>query len=144
MFGVASFFTGKWLHQWEIERAYDRAEAKWRGETSRDGQFSIAMDDTIVTVEARAFKAQYRWENFTKVEEMAGLVWLWMPRLRALVVSQRAFPDPGAAPPFLPSPAPKSSPARRNDLSRSSRNPCPQTGRRGDYSLRPGDAFTSH
>jgi hypothetical protein len=101
MFGVASYFTGKWLHQWEIERAYDRAEAKWRAEASRDDPFSIAIDDTIVVVEAPAFKAQYRWENFTKVEETAGLVWLWMPRFRALVVSERAFSDPGRRAAFL-------------------------------------------
>src|ERR1700755_698123 len=29
IFGVAGFFTGKWLHHWEIERAYVRADAQW-------------------------------------------------------------------------------------------------------------------
>ena len=101
LFGVASFFAGKWLHQWEIERAYERAQAKWRGEASSNDQFSIAIDDAIIAVEAPKFKAQYRWEAFVKLEETGGLIWFWSPRFRALVVSERAFPDPDQRAAFL-------------------------------------------
>jgi hypothetical protein len=101
LFGVASYFTGKWLHQWEIERAYAQAQAKLRRETSSDDQFSIAIDDAVIAVETPKFKAQYRWESFIKIDGTAGLIWFWLPRFRAVVVSERAFPDSDQRAAFL-------------------------------------------
>jgi hypothetical protein len=89
MFGVASFFLGKWLHQWESERAHAKTEAKWReAGADRLAPTTIAVSETEVTVEAR-----YDWAQFLDVEESADLLWLWMTPSWAAVLPARAFPD---------------------------------------------------
>jgi hypothetical protein len=94
MFAVAAFFTGKWLHQWEIERAYARVEADWSARELAEGpQRSVAIEDAFVAVERHTHKAQIGWDNFTGVEDSAGLVWLWMSNFQSVVVAARAFPD---------------------------------------------------
>jgi hypothetical protein len=94
MFGVAAFFAGKNLHHWEIERVYARADARWSaGELAEDREFSVAADDAIVAVEGRSHKTEIGWDNFVRVEEAAGLVWLDMSNFQSVVVAARAFPD---------------------------------------------------
>jgi hypothetical protein len=89
MFGVASFFVGKWLHQWEIEGAYARMEARWRAqETASHARMSVTVDETLVAIEGR-----YDWSQFVDFEEDAGLIWLWMSRNQAAVIPARAFPS---------------------------------------------------
>jgi hypothetical protein len=90
MFGVASFFVGKWLHQWEIERAYARVDAELRAlDAASHAEMSIAVGETQVAVEGR-----YDWSQFVDCEDHADLVWLWMSRNQAAIIPARAFPDP--------------------------------------------------
>lgn len=90
MFGVASFFVGKWLHQWEIERAYARMNAEWRAlDAASHVEVSIAVEDIQVALEGR-----YDWSQFIDCEDYADLIWLWMSRNQAAIVPARAFPDP--------------------------------------------------
>jgi hypothetical protein len=89
MFGVGSYFLGKWLHHWEIERAYARTAAA--SEAKDDGRRIVVIDEAFVAAETRTIKARYSWENFVAVEEAAGMAVLWMTPLHAVVVPIRAF-----------------------------------------------------
>ena len=89
MFGVGSYFLGKWLHHWEIERAYARIAAA--GEAADDGRRTVVIDEAFVGAETGTIKAQYRWENFVALEEAAGMVVLWTKQLQAVVVPVRVF-----------------------------------------------------
>jgi hypothetical protein len=89
MFGVASFFVGKWLHQWEIERAYARMEALWREqEAANHAEMTVAVEETRVAIEGR-----YGWPQFVAVEDDSNLIWLWMSRNQAAIIPARALPD---------------------------------------------------
>ena len=89
MFGVGSYFLGKWLHHWEIERAYARLAAI--SEAADDGRRIVQIGEAFVRAETRMIKAQYSWENFVEVEEAAGMAVLWMRQLHAVVIPIRAF-----------------------------------------------------
>jgi hypothetical protein len=99
MFGVASYFLGKWLHHWEIERAYARIAAA--NEAADDGRRTVVIDEAFVGAEARAIKAQYRWESFVEAEEAVGLALLWTTQFQAVVVPLRVFADAGQRAAFL-------------------------------------------
>jgi hypothetical protein len=94
MFAVAAFFAGRWLHQWEVDRAFARADAQWSGrQRPEDRELSVAADDAIVSVDGRTHKTEIGWDNFTNVGEAAGLVWLEMVNFQSVVVAERAFAD---------------------------------------------------
>jgi hypothetical protein len=99
MFGVASYFLGKWLHHWEIERAYARIAAV--SEAADDGRRTVVIDEAFVGAEARTIKAQYRWESFVEVEEAAGLALLWTVQFQAVVVPIRVFANAQQCAAFL-------------------------------------------
>ena len=89
MFGVASYFLGKWLHHWEIERAYAHIAAA--SEAADDGRRTIVIDEAFVGGETRTINVQYRWESFVEVEEAAGMAVLWTTQFHAVVVPIRVF-----------------------------------------------------
>jgi hypothetical protein len=90
MFGVAAFFVGKWLHQWEVERAYARMDAQWRkADAASHIEMSVAVDETQVAIEGR-----YDWSQFVDCEDDSDLIWLWMSRNQAAIIPARALPDP--------------------------------------------------
>lgn len=99
MFGVGSYFLGKWLHHWEIERAYARTAAA--SEAEDDGRRIVVIDEAFVGAETPTIKARYSWENFVAVEEAAGMAVLWMTQLHAVVVPIRAFTNAEQGAAFL-------------------------------------------
>jgi hypothetical protein len=87
MFGVASYFLGKWLHHWENERAYAR-EVKRHLSSAESPRVSIAFEDALVRTEG-----QYDWRRFVEFEDRAGLIWLWLSVNQAAIIPARVFAD---------------------------------------------------